>query len=67
MRARESERGTGEGGEAIRFRDPKEWLITALCQFDCDSLRSVEGRECEVREERRGGVILRTKGELHYV
>lgn len=30
MRARESEGGTGGGGKrAIRFRDPKEWLIIA--------------------------------------
>jgi len=45
----------------MRFRDPTEWLIAALCQFDCNSLRSIEGRECgEDRSER----ILRQKREV---
>jgi len=48
----------------MRFRDPTEWLIAALCQFDCNSLQSIEGRECGAREEGRSGGILRRKREV---
>lgn len=48
----------------MRFRDPTEWLIAALCQFDCNSLRSIEGRECGARRPKRGN-IKAEKGKLH--
>lgn len=50
--------------KAMRFRDPTEWLIAALCQFDCNSLRSIEGRECGARRRPGSGRILRQKREV---
>lgn len=46
----------------MRFRDPAEWLIAALRQFDCDSLRSIEGGECGRRGGSRGDGIKDDRG-----
>lgn len=61
--------GTGgkrdeEERELCVLETPMEWLIAALCQFDCNSLRSIEGKRMRSENKTRSGGILRRKREV---
>lgn len=61
-RRQQEAKGAG-GGRAMRLRDLTEWLIAALRQFDCDSLRSIEGGECGQRGEDGEGIGIKNEKE----
>lgn len=50
--------------ELCVLETPMEWLIAALCQFDCNSLRSIEGKRTRSENKTWSGGILRRKREV---
>lgn len=50
--------------ELCVLETPMEWLIAALCQFDCNSLRSIEGKRMRSENKTWSGGILRRKREV---